>query len=121
MKVFFWHANKHQNFLQAYFNTLSVKVSYKLILSLLMSMIMDSQSTQINKFAMSLQYLKAGIVLTEVLDMSKSSQIGIWKYFCNILRKKCCNFFCVLFCCEAFRYLKRIQSCFYFVTHILLV
>ena len=58
MKVFFWHANKHQNFLQAYFNTLSVKVSYKLILSLLMSMIMDSQSTQINKFAMSLQYLK---------------------------------------------------------------
>ena len=34
------------------------QVSYKLILSLLMGMIKHSQSTQINKFAISLQYLK---------------------------------------------------------------
>ena len=29
----FWHANKHPSFLQVDFNTLSVKVSYKVILS----------------------------------------------------------------------------------------
>ena len=56
--VDFLHADKHQSFLQVYFNTLGIKVSYKLILSLLMGMIKHSQSTQINKFAISLQYLK---------------------------------------------------------------
>ena len=34
------------------------KVSYKVILSLLMGMIKHSQSTQSNKFAVYLQYLK---------------------------------------------------------------
>ena len=58
MKLFFLHADKHPSFLQVYFNTLGVKVSYKLILSLLMGMIKHSQSTQINKSAISLQYLK---------------------------------------------------------------
>ena len=38
--------------------TLGIKVSYKLILSLLMGMIKHSQSTQISKHAISLQYLK---------------------------------------------------------------
>ena len=56
--VDFLHADKHRSFLQVYFNTLGIKVSYKLILSLLMDMIKHSQSTQINKFAISLQYLK---------------------------------------------------------------
>ena len=37
---------------------LGIKVSYKVIQSLLMGMIKYSQSTQSNKFAMSLQYLK---------------------------------------------------------------
>ena len=46
------------SFLQLDFNTLDIKVSYKLILSLLMSMIKHSQSTQSSKFAMFLQDLK---------------------------------------------------------------
>ena len=57
-EVAFLYADKHPSFLQVYFNTLGVKVSCKLILSLLMGMIKHSQSTQINKFAISLQYLK---------------------------------------------------------------
>ena len=40
------------------FNTLAIKVSHKVILSLLMGMIKHSQSTQSNQFAISLQYLK---------------------------------------------------------------
>ena len=47
------HADKHQNFLQVNFTTLSIKVSYKVILSLLMGMIKHFESTQSNKFATS--------------------------------------------------------------------
>ena len=54
----FLHSDKHQSFLQVDFNTLSIKVSQKVILSLLVGMINHSQSTQSNKFAKSLQYLK---------------------------------------------------------------
>ena len=57
-EVDFLHADKHQSFLQVDFNTLGIKVSYKVVLSLLMGMIKHSQSTQSNKFAISLQYLK---------------------------------------------------------------
>ena len=42
------HANKHQSFLQIDFNTLGIKVSYKVILSLLMAVIKHSQGTQSN-------------------------------------------------------------------------
>ena len=38
-KVDFLHADKHQSFLQVDFNTLGIKVSYKVILSLLTEMI----------------------------------------------------------------------------------
>ena len=38
-EVDFLHKHKHQSFLEVYFNTLGIKVSYKLILSLLMGMI----------------------------------------------------------------------------------
>ena len=46
-EVDFLHADKHQSYLQVDFNTLGIKVSrrYKMILSLLMSMIKHSQST----------------------------------------------------------------------------
>ena len=54
----FLHADKHESMLQVDFNTLGIKVSYKVILTLLMGMIKHSQSTQSNKFAISLQYLK---------------------------------------------------------------
>ena len=52
------HVGKHQSFLQVDFNTLGTKDAYKVILSLLLDMIKHSQSTQSNKFAISLQYLK---------------------------------------------------------------
>ena len=58
MKLIFLHTDKHQRFLQVDFNFLSIKVSYKVILSLLMGMIKYSQNTRRNKFAISLQYLK---------------------------------------------------------------
>ena len=57
-EVDFLHGDKLQSFLQVYFKTLDNKVSYRLIRSLLMGMIKHSQSTQINKFAISLQYFK---------------------------------------------------------------
>ena len=46
------------SFLQVDFNTLDVKVSNKVILSLFMGTIKHSQRTQSNSFAVSLQYLK---------------------------------------------------------------
>ena len=57
-EVDFLHTDKHQCFVQVNFNTLDIKVSYKVILSLLMGMIKHSKNTQRNKFAISLQYLK---------------------------------------------------------------
>ena len=42
--VDFLHADKHQSFRQVDFNTLVIKVSHKVILSLLMGMIKHSQS-----------------------------------------------------------------------------
>ena len=52
-KVDFLHVDKHRSFLQVDFNTLGIKISYKVILLLLVSMIKHSQSTQSN----NLQYL----------------------------------------------------------------
>ena len=43
------------------FNTLGINVSYKVIRSLLIGMTKHYQSTQSNKFAISLQYLKKEI------------------------------------------------------------
>ena len=81
-EVDFLHADKHQSFLQVDFNTLSIKVFYKVILSLLMGMIKHSQSTQSNKFAISLQYLKKEVrhyhFLWKWPDMSKVPKIGSW-------------------------------------------
>ena len=111
-KVFFLHADKHQNFLQVYFNTLGVKVSYNLILSLLMGMIKHSQRTQINKFAISLQYLKkevredkfifciyikflkVGIILTEMARYVQNSQNRNLVIFLQYLKKTAFVFYC---------------------------
>ena len=49
------------SFLQVDFSTFGIEISYKVILSLLMGMIKHSQSTQSNKFAISLQYLEKEI------------------------------------------------------------
>ena len=56
-EVDFFHVDKRQSFLQVAFNTLGIKVPYKVIL-LLMCMMKHSQSTGSYKFAISLQYLK---------------------------------------------------------------
>ena len=48
----------HQSFLQVDLNTVGIKVSYRVNLSLLIGMIKHSQSTQSNKFTISLQYLE---------------------------------------------------------------
>ena len=52
------YVDKHQSFLQIDINTFGIKVSLKVIMSLLMGMIKHSQRTQSNKFAISLQYFK---------------------------------------------------------------
>ena len=59
-EVDFLHADKHESFLQLDFNTLcirGIKVSNKVILSLLMGMRKHSQITQSNNFAISLHNL----------------------------------------------------------------
>ena len=76
----FLHADKHQRFLQNYFNTLGVKVSYKLILLLLIGMIKHSQSTQIDKFAISLQYFKKGKEFIFYIQMNIKVSTS-WHYF----------------------------------------
>ena len=63
------------------FNTWGIKVSYKVILSLLMGMIKHSQSTQSNKLSISLQYLKKevrGEVQFLWTDLFKVSKTGSW-------------------------------------------
>ena len=95
----------------------NIKVFYKVILILLMGMIQDFQSTQSNKFAMSLQYLKKEVrtgvhffhadkhqsfyKLARRVQNTHNSKLVI---FCNILRKKSRNCFCVLLSCKTFRY-----------------
>ena len=89
-----------------------------------MEMIEHSQSTQSNKFAIPLQYLKKKLGMELVfcmqknikvstswhyrflwkwLDISKVPKIGSWQYFCN-WKKKFCNCFCILLWCKTFRY-----------------
>ena len=55
-EVDFLHTD--QNFPQVNFTSLSIKVFYKVILSLLMDMIKHYQSPQSNKLSIALQYLK---------------------------------------------------------------
>ena len=52
-EIVFLHGDEHQSFLQVDFDTWNIKVSYKVILSVLTGMIKHSESTQSNK----LQYL----------------------------------------------------------------
>ena len=80
-EVNFLHADKHQNFPQVDFNILDIKVSYKVILSLLMGRIKHSQITQSNKFAMSLQYLKKKLGMEFIFCMQKNVKVSTsWDY-----------------------------------------
>ena len=71
-EVDFLHADKHQNFLQVDFNILDIKISYKVILSLLMGRIKHSQITQSNKLVISLQYLKKKLGMEFIFCMQKN-------------------------------------------------
>ena len=93
-EVDFLYADKHQDFVQVDFNILGIKVSYKVIISLLLGLIKLSQSTQSNKLAIPLQYLKEQVHLLQInikvpiswhysfwwkwLDLSKVPKIGCW-------------------------------------------
>ena len=57
-EIDFLRADKHQSFLEVDLNTLDIKVSYKMILSLLMGIFKHFQTTQSNKSTISLQYLR---------------------------------------------------------------
>ena len=57
-EVDFLHVDKHHSFLQVDFSILGIKDACKVILSLRLGMIKHSQSTEINIFAIFLQYLK---------------------------------------------------------------
>ena len=85
------HVNKHQSFLQADFNNLSIKVFYKVILSLLTDMIKHSHSTQSNKLAIALKYLKMKLVI----KLFNKNLVKKVFYMQNKIFQ-CRNCFCVL-------------------------
>ena len=77
----FLHADKHQNFLQVYFDILGIKVSYKVMISSLMDIIQHSQSTQSNKFAISLKNLKKEVGNgVQFLHPNKHQVFTSWNY-----------------------------------------
>ena len=111
--VHFQLADEHQSFLQVDLNTSGIKAAYKVTLSLLLCLIKHFQSTQSNKFAIPLQYLKKEVrkgvhcvhadehqsfqklgllFLIEVARMSKVTKTRSSGYFC----KEFCSCFCVL-------------------------
>ena len=115
----------------------NIKVSSKVILSLLMGLIKHSKSTQCNKFAISLQYLKkkedrdrVNFLHADNIKVSTSWHYRFWwewpvmykvpmyenlVIFLQCFKKKnnddCCNCFCVLLWCKPFRYFTGVQSC----------
>ena len=81
-EVDFLHADKHQSLPQVYFNILGMKVSYTVVLSLLVGMIKHSQSIQSNKFAISLQYLKKKLGKDFNFCMQKNIKVSTSWHYC---------------------------------------
>ena len=79
-EVHFLHADKHQRFLQVHFNILGIKVSCKVILSLI-GMDKHSQIMQSNKFALSLKYVRKWN-LVHFLHADKYKVSAGWYYCC---------------------------------------
>ena len=79
------HVDKHQSSLQVDFNTLSIKVSYKVILSLLLGTIKHSQYTQSIKFPISLQYpqkeLRNGVYFLQADKHQGVYKLGLLYFF----------------------------------------
>ena len=76
MKFIFLQADKQQRFLQVDFNTLGIKVFYNVMLSLLIGMIKHSQTTQSNKFGISLQYLKKEVGMELIFCMQTNIKVS---------------------------------------------
>ena len=80
-KVDFLHTDKHQSGLEVDFNTFGTKVSNKVILSLLMSMMKHSQSTQSNKFAYLCNISKKKLQMEFTFCLQKIITFSkIWHY-----------------------------------------
>ena len=117
-----WSSSKwiKGNFISLY---LFYKVSYKVVLSLLMGIIKHSECTQSNMFAISLQYLKKDVrngvhflhtdehqnfyklalsFLMEVTRNVQSTQIKL-VIFLQYIEKKYCNCLSVLLWCKTLR------------------
>ena len=127
------HADKHQSFSEVGFSTLGIKFSPdKAILSLLMAMIKRSQSTQSNKFAISLQYLKkevrnglhlwhadkrqslfklALLFLMEVTKHVQSTQNGKLVIFLQCIKKKVLQQLLCSVVMQNIQVFDRVQSC----------
>ena len=79
-EVDFFHADKHQSFLQIDFNTLGIEVSYKTMLPLLINMI-KLPSTQRNKFSISVEYFKKEVRNgVHFLNADKIKVSASWHY-----------------------------------------
>ena len=112
-KVDFLHADKYKSFQQVDFNTLGIKASCKVTLSLLKGMIKHSRSTQSNKFAISLQYFKKEVRdVGQFLHPDKFLQVGInvflWKWPGMLEVPKV-----LLLSFKTFRYFTGVQSCWF--------
>ena len=81
-EVDFLHADKHETFLQVDFSTLDIKVFSNVVLSLLMDMIKYSQSTQSNKFEISLEYLKKKLGMEFIFCMQKNIKVSTSWHYC---------------------------------------
>ena len=92
----FLHTDKHQSFLQVDFSTLVIKISYKVILSLLIGMIKHSQDTESNKFVIFLQYIK------------KEVRNGV--HFLNADKNQSFDKLALLFLMEATRHVQSTQN-----------
>ena len=85
-----------QSFLKVYFNTWSIKVSYKVHITLLTGIITCFQTTQSNKFAISLQYPKKQVTSRDHFWHADKRQS-----FCKLV---------LLFLMEVARHLQNVQN-----------
>ena len=74
---FFCMQDKHQNGLKVDFNTLGMKFSYRVMLSLLMSVMKHSPSTQSNKFANLCNILKKKLRMEFIFCMQIDIKVSI--------------------------------------------
>ena len=73
----FLHADKYQSFLQVTCNAWGIKVSYKVILSLLMGMIKHSQALKVTSlqylYSISRKKLRSGFIFSMQINIKVSA------------------------------------------------